>query len=474
MVSMSELAQRLMAQNQAYVIAPAGCGKTQTIVQMVALNDNGKQLILTHTHAGVQSLAKRLKKLKIPSNCYHLETIAGWALRLARGYPDTTKFSKPFPDDKGDWKVILEGVKQLISLSFMKKVIQASYTGIIIDEYQDCTLQQHELILNLASILPCRIFGDPLQGIFGFGKGDTLVDWSSDIKPNFTEVIHEPVPYRWEGKNIRLGHWLMDVRKKLLNNESISLEDCPINWIPSPNNEKNQALWQSIKKDGTIVVVHPQNSSSNICHKLASQLQEKFQSLEEMEARDLLKWAGKLDKSSGGKRVVLIIEFASACCTQVSTELKTIKQKFEESDKPDFSRIKNYKEIATLLTIVSQQQDFTSMIDTLNMMRKMISGFMYRADLWHSMIQALNFYKTGNYPSLYEAAWHARQRQRFMGRVEYPRIISRTLLVKGLEYDHGILLDAHQFDRKNLYVALTRASSSLTIVSNSPELNPIS
>lgn len=39
-----------------------------------------------------------------------------------------------------------------------------------------------------------------------------------------------------------------------------------------------------------------------------------------------------------------------------------------------------------------------------------------------------------------------------------------------LEFDHAIILDADSFDRKNLYVALTRASKTVTIISNSSVL----
>src|SRR5688572_11930398 len=105
-----------MAQQRACVIAPAGCGKTHTIAQMIELCDSGVQLILTHTHAGVQSLAKRLKTLKIPSNLYRLDTIMGWALRLALSYPQITGFSKAFPDTHADWHTISIGVTHLLSL----------------------------------------------------------------------------------------------------------------------------------------------------------------------------------------------------------------------------------------------------------------------------------------------------------------------------------------------------------------------
>jgi DNA helicase IV len=47
------------------------------------------------------------------------------------------------------------------------------------------------------------------------------------------------------------------------------------------------------------------------------------------------------------------------------------------------------------------------------------------------------------------------------------------LLVKGLEFDHAVLLwEPDHFSVQGLYVALTRASRSLTIVSSSRTLIP--
>lgn len=54
---------------------------------------------------------------------------------------------------------------------------------------------------------------------------------------------------------------------------------------------------------------------------------------------------------------------------------------------------------------------------------------------------------------------------------ERRRIISRTLLVKGLEYDHVIIADAGNHTEVNdLYVALTRARKSIHILANGPSL----
>lgn len=56
-------------------------------------------------------------------------------------------------------------------------------------------------------------------------------------------------------------------------------------------------------------------------------------------------------------------------------------------------------------------------------------------------------------------------RLRHGGRRPSTRTVSRTVLVKGLEYDHVIISDLERLtDHCNLYVALTRARKSVTMI----------
>ena len=48
--------------------------------------------------------------------------------------------------------------------------IKSTYSGLFVDEYQDCTKKQHEIIKILAELIPTRILGDFLQGIFEFNE----------------------------------------------------------------------------------------------------------------------------------------------------------------------------------------------------------------------------------------------------------------------------------------------------------------
>ena len=229
-------AQELLAEDQCFLIAPAGCGKTHTVAEAVALQEDGVQLVLTHTHAGVHSLSRKLNLLGVSRSRYHLDTIAGWALRFAKYYPKTTGFVKDFPaNPKSDYPCIYSGVVELLRYPFMQLVINCSYRGVIVDEYQDCTKLQHELILSLAKIIPCRILGDPLQGIFDFDESSgSAICWNTDVRSNFHEIPTLDTPYRWKGKNERLGKWLMAVRSRLEGGLDIDLrtgKGAGVSWV---------------------------------------------------------------------------------------------------------------------------------------------------------------------------------------------------------------------------------------------------
>jgi DNA helicase-2/ATP-dependent DNA helicase PcrA len=88
------------------------------------------------------------------------------------------------------------------------------------------------------------------------------------------------------------------------------------------------------------------------------------------------------------------------------------------------------------------------------------------------MTRTLKAYNRGIYQTLSEAAWTLRNNTKELGRRIDQRVISRTLLVKGLEFDHSIVLNADELDTKNLYVAMTRGAKSLTVLSSSPIFQP--
>lgn len=67
------------------IIAPAGYGKTEEIANAVMCCE-GKQLILTHTRAGVSALQTRMKKKNIANDKFEIDTIASFCLKWCKAY----------------------------------------------------------------------------------------------------------------------------------------------------------------------------------------------------------------------------------------------------------------------------------------------------------------------------------------------------------------------------------------------------
>ncbi|MCK4765954.1 MAG: AAA family ATPase, partial [Candidatus Aminicenantes bacterium] len=299
--------QELAKKDRAVVIAPAGCGKTELIARAVGCNEDGRQLILTHTHAGVKSLLDRLRKIGVPSKRFIIDTIAGFALKYAISFPGTSGIVE-FPTSNQDWNEAYKGAAKIISFLWGEKILLSSYTGLYVDEYQDCTTSQHELILGIANSLPCRILGDPLQGIFDFG-GD-IVDWNKKNFPNFNRLPNLKTPWRWKNKNEALGNWLFKIRKHLNHGQQIDLRiDLPpgVRWCPqNPDNQWKACAKFFDEKNDSIVAMH---KMPNKAHFFAKNLKGMFSSMEEMECKDLLKWSDKIENSTEIKRLSNIRQF---------------------------------------------------------------------------------------------------------------------------------------------------------------------
>ena len=97
-----------------------------------------------------------------------------------------------------------------------------------------------------------------------------------------------------------------------------------------------------------------------------------------------------------------------------------------------------------------------------------------RTDLFNRALGVLRKQVLNPEFSLVEAAEKYHGEFRHKGRsVGRRRLIGTTLLVKGLEFDHAIVLDAASLSKKELYVALTRGARSLTIISTQSVLHPL-
>lgn len=288
-----EAAAALAKAERGAMQAAAGCGKTRVISTAVARHGRGRELVLTHTHAGVDALRRRLVQLGAPAKAYELETIAGWALRLASSFPRSAQLSNCRPRADEDYTAVYRGAGSLVRLKPIQEILQASYSGVYVDEYQDCTVEQHALVVALSRVLPCRIVGDPLQGIFGFRR-NPVVDWGQHVARAFDEVPGPTVAWRWQISNPDLGAWLQDVRVKLMAGDGVDLRRAPVRWLkantePARRAKQLQACFEAARmnSDGVVAIHH----WSYQCHDVASKLRGLYTCVEPIDVDDLYQFA---------------------------------------------------------------------------------------------------------------------------------------------------------------------------------------
>jgi hypothetical protein len=77
-------------------------------------------------------------------------------------------------------------------------------------------------------------------------------------------------------------------------------------------------------------------------------------------------------------------------------------------------------------------------------------GRLYRREAWRDMLKALAIVAAGSELTVAQAIGSIRNRTRIVGRAQDDRIISRPLLVKGLEYDHAVVLNAERYSATEL------------------------
>ena len=82
-----------------YVVAPAGFGKTHLIAASLCHAEK-RQLVLTHTYAGVNALRRKMRQIGVPNGAFRIDTIASWALRLSLSYPEASRWNIERPDQE--------------------------------------------------------------------------------------------------------------------------------------------------------------------------------------------------------------------------------------------------------------------------------------------------------------------------------------------------------------------------------------
>lgn len=482
------------------LIAPAGYGKTHTIVECLK-HTVGKQLILTHTHAGVSSIKEKIQKSGIKSATYSIETISSFAQKYAHAF--YTRTDMPDQEAKEYHSFVILKAVEILKSPNVKRVIGASYSGLFVDEYQDCTIDQHAMILALSEALPTHVLGDPMQGIFDF-NGDA-VDFENHLG-SFEKFPELTTPYRWyrEGNSRGLGDTLKGYREQLKARQPISITSdadnglhvvtvqssdlmnaqsnyrkCLARLIQNPNSKPEyESLliivpeYQEVKSNGNKV------PKGDIKHRAQIRTQIDYsRSLKLLEAIDdksfyaIAKKADELIEGIARARNKIIRtkkDILDALFNTTDLDIwfnnEGLKNKQKADDKEQSQkllfRIEGFIGAPSARTLYELIQE-----------AKVGLKLKYKRDeIVFSLLRSLKEAGRSDV-SVYQAVKESRNTIRRSGRKVHGKCIGTTLLTKGLEFDTVVILDAHKFSSpKHLYVALTRCCKKLIIFTESEKL----
>ena len=458
--------QSILSLHNAAIVAPAGHGKTEMIVDIVE-HATGKKLLLTHTNAGVDNLEKRLKKRNIAKNKYAISTIAAFCIKWCMSYYQSAAFDKSLSPLNGKdeakkyYAQLYKGTKKIFTNDWSGVVLRSTYTGVIVDEYQDCIQEQHEIIVAINRFLPVIVLGDPMQGIFSFAGN--LIDWN-DI--GFTMIHVETKPWRWSSSNPKLGDYLTTVRNQMtpiLSGQrcQVHLELCEESIeILSPATFNSYALLRKIKNYASVLyIARWEREQLNFCNKMPGI----FQNDEKQECNELFDYARKFDSQAGTKLALSIIQFAHECATQVNSGLKSYKIKLQ-AENCDFSRIRKYTDFGNLLEGVCYSKSLAAITQVLSWFKSSGAFKFYRIELYAEMLRSIKYADQKNI-SVFEAANHMRKDASLQKRyTQFKYLSSRTVLSKGLEFDCVIIDMRDPLPAKDFYVAMTRAMKKIYII----------
>ena len=477
----AEVARIASREERGSVIAAAGCGKTEQIARATQMAE-GRRLILTHTHAGVDALRSRLKKYEVPTGKYRIDTIAGWCLWYSASYPKQSALSCFNPRTDKEWESVYEAAARLIRKGAVERILRSSYSGLFVDEYQDCTGHQHRVIKAIAAYLPACVFGDPLQAIFDF-KGQAPVDWGIDVFPIFKKVGELTTPWRWRNAgNPQLASWLADMRRTLEEGKAIDLTMHPecVSWecLPSDPRFRQSKIVGTCKKvmgnagDGRLVVIgDPANINARAA--LAKNLsQVGFCNIEPVSCKNLYDYAKKIEDSTGTIRLERAMDFICECMT--GAEKSDFIDSVKSHQRGGRRGVAQFGNLIRTGAAVEESTSDEALLDLMHGFHRKASTHPFRREMFHAMRSGLRMKRAHRPDNLVDAIWEVQTRVRHAGRKIGKRSIGSTLLVKGLEFDHAVIIHADNMTRKDWYVALTRASTSVTILSPTQCLVPTS
>ena len=372
-----------------------------------------------------------------------------------------------------DYPNVRVAAAKLLRDGHIADILAASYARLLVDEYQDCSIRQHAIVAYAAQTLPTCVFGDAMQAIFGFGS-DRLVNWDDEVCKFFPIAGELTTPWRWINAEAEpLGRWLLEVRGKLSRGEPIDLRGAPagVTWVQLDGTEDHMRRLVAARTrppggNGNVIIIGDSKNPESQ-RQFASQTPGAV-TVEAVDLKDLVSFARDFDLSEPESALQDLAQFAQRVMTNVGaadlvTRVRALTRGTARREPSDAERS---------AAAFVQAPSFGAAVALLVELNRQTGVHTHRPAVLRACIKSLQLCHGAGGPSFYDATIRMREQHRLVGRALPRRGVGSTLLLKGLEADLAIILDARNLDARNLYVALTRGSKALTICSPTPILNP--
>ncbi|MCD9006299.1 UvrD-helicase domain-containing protein [Luteimonas sp. XNQY3] len=429
--------------------------------QSAALQRPNRVLILTHTNAGRAALDWQLERASVPQKAYRSLTIDSWAGRGAMKFPGErgSPASVLRHENKAtDYPANRHGVLRALQSGDINDLLAATYCGVIVDEYQGCSITQHGLIRALSVPLPVCVLGDTLQAIFGFRE--PTVDWDRHVRNDFPEVGCLSTPWRWRRVGAEaLGQWLLDVRQKILSGALVSLSGAPravrhvqLSSAPKTANFQRMEVARSRapNKDGGFLIIA--RSEKPETHRQLASVTFGASVVESIDLVDLAQFVRRFDPSTSGSMEALL-EIAGEMMTNLGgVELR---RRLATLQAGKAKKAANALEAACLRFGAAPSLKAASVL--FGALETSPDVRVYRNEALRVLKSAFQR-ACADGITFYEAVVRAREAHRHNGRRAGRVAVGSTLLLKGLEADLAVVPHPEQIGAKNLYVVLSRGA----------------
>ena len=217
-----------------------------------------------------------------------------------------------------------------------------------------------------------------------------------------------------------------------------------------------------------------QNRVSSISlEPLAGRLRGTYGLMEELEGKRMLTLAVAVDKADPPATAVAVAEFARSCISKVAAALDpTVIKKLSQGKTVTNLRRPGAEDALARLSSLLEEPTPTQVAKALQAIAAIPGVHMYAYEAWYTVTRALALAEAGG-TTVETAVVQLRNQVRVTGRAQSERVISRPVLIKGLEYDHAVVLNGDAHSAQSLYVALTRARKSLTVLSKDRTIRPV-